>query len=209
MSVKSGQNVTRLFATSNPTTGAAADADVLPVGTLYVNGVADDATIIITNIATGLYSAAFILPALAAGDSVDLRISATVAGVAGEGIVWADNADTKLVSDLTDTNAQEIADDVYDSLIAMLSLIVGLGIGPGVGSTLYEDTLTGAYGTPIGKAIVRVYPFSNNTTDWINCKGSCTTELDGTYHLHLDPGTYTRRVWKNGTVILDDRLTIA
>lgn len=105
MTVKSGQSVTVLFATANASTGAAADASSTPTGTLYVNGTSNAASVTVTNKATGVYSAAVTLPSLSAGDIVSLRIAATVATVAGEGIVWQDVSDTKRVSDLNDAAA--------------------------------------------------------------------------------------------------------
>lgn len=103
MPVKSGQAVTVEFTTANPTTGAAADATGTPTGTLYVNGTANAATVTVTNQATGVYKAAVTLPTLAAGDVVAIRISATVASITGEGIVWQDTADTVYVSDILAT----------------------------------------------------------------------------------------------------------
>ena len=100
--VKSGQSVTCVFVTSNPTTGAAVNADSLPTGLIYVNGTVNAASVTVTNITTGVYKAAVTLPSLSAGDVVDLRISATVSTIAGEGAVWSATADTKRVSDLAD-----------------------------------------------------------------------------------------------------------
>jgi len=105
MSVKSGQAITRIFTTQHPATKAPTDADATPTGTLYVNGTANAATVTVTNITTGVYQAAVTLPALTAGDSVDLRIAATVATVTGTEVIWADTADTKRVSDLNDIAA--------------------------------------------------------------------------------------------------------
>lgn len=102
MSVKSGQAVTVDFTTADPTTGAAADATSLPTATLVVNGTDNAATVTVTNKATGVYKAAVTLPTLAAGDVVSIRVAATVATVAGVGVVWTDVADTKRVSDLRD-----------------------------------------------------------------------------------------------------------
>ena len=116
MSVKSGQAITVLFVTQNPTTGAATDADALPTGTLYVNGTADAAVVTETNITTGLYKAALTLPALSAGDVVALRIAATVAAVAGEGVVWQEVADTERVSDLNDLSAADVNAEVDTAL---------------------------------------------------------------------------------------------
>lgn len=114
MSVKSGQAVTVLFSTANASTGAAADATGTPAGTLYVNGTADAATVTVTNITTGVYKAAVTLPALTAGDVVSLRIAATVATIAAEGVVWQEVADTERVSDLVDVTAAAVADAVWD-----------------------------------------------------------------------------------------------
>ena len=100
MSVKTGQAVTVLFATSNASTGAAEDASSTPTGTLYVNGTANGASVTVTNITTGLYKAAVTLPSLSAGDVVSLRIAATVSSVSGEGVVWQEVADTYRVSDV-------------------------------------------------------------------------------------------------------------
>ena len=112
MPVKSGQSVTVEFVTANPTTGAAADASSTPTGTLYVNGVANAASVTVTNQATGVYKASVTLPTLASGDLVAIRISATVATIAGEGIVWQDTADTVHVSDVS---AQVAAIDPLDA----------------------------------------------------------------------------------------------
>lgn len=98
--VKTGQAITVCFTTANASTGAAADGDSTPTGTLYVNGTADAATVTVTKITTGVYKAALTLPTLTAGDVVSLRIAATVATVAGEGVVFQDIADTKRTSDL-------------------------------------------------------------------------------------------------------------
>lgn len=99
MQVKSGQAVVTGFGTQAPTTGAATNADSLPTGILYVDGVADAAVVTVTNVATGRYKAAVTLPALTAGQMTWIWISATVGGVAGGGKVWEASADTRYVSD--------------------------------------------------------------------------------------------------------------
>jgi len=102
MSAKTGQVVTPLFTTANPVIGSAVDADSLPTGTLYLNGTANGATVTVTNLATGLYKAAVTMPTLAAGDCVSLSIAATVNGVTGKGIIWADVGETATASDVYD-----------------------------------------------------------------------------------------------------------
>lgn len=105
MSVKSGQAVTVLFSTANATTGAAANATGTPTGTLYVNGVANASVVTVTNVTTGVYKAAVTMPSLSAGDVVSLRVAVTVGGIAGEGVVWQEVADTRWTSDLNDLSA--------------------------------------------------------------------------------------------------------
>jgi hypothetical protein len=98
MSVRSGQSVTRVFTTRTASTGAATNADSTPTGTLYLNGTANGATVTVTNVTTGVYKAAVTMPTLAIGDAVDLRISATVASVADNAVIWQDVCDLALSS---------------------------------------------------------------------------------------------------------------
>jgi hypothetical protein len=122
MSLKSGQAVTVLFSTQNPTTGAAADATGTPTGTLYVNGTANGATVTVTNITTGVYKAAVTLPSLTAGDVCSLRVAATVASVAGEGIIWQDVADTSRASDVA-TSVATVAGYVDTEVASVLAAV--------------------------------------------------------------------------------------
>lgn len=92
MSVSSGQSITKRFTTRSFATGAATDATGTPTGILYVNGTANAATVTVTNTATGKYKAAVTLPTLSAGDLVELEITATVAGVTDNAIIWSDDA---------------------------------------------------------------------------------------------------------------------
>jgi hypothetical protein len=99
MTVRASQSVTRVFTLRRTDTQAAANADSLPTGTLYVNGTADAATVTITNITTGVYKAAVTMPSgLVIGDVVDLRISATVNSVSDNAIIWQDLADVAINS---------------------------------------------------------------------------------------------------------------
>jgi len=116
--LKSAQNIVKLFTTSNPTTGAAADASSLPTGTLYINGTANAAVVTVANITTGLYKASVTLPTLTAGDVVDIRVAATVATVAGEGVIFSGVADTKRVSDLAIDVGTPVALDGGSATIA-------------------------------------------------------------------------------------------
>jgi len=88
--VRSLQQVRVIFVTSVFATGALDYADADPTGTLYVNGVANGATVTMTGLDLGLYRASFNLPALSIGDLCSLAIEATVGGVTAKNIVWYD-----------------------------------------------------------------------------------------------------------------------
>lgn len=93
MSVRSAQAITKTFTTRVFATGVGTNADSLPTGVLYVNGVANGATVTVTNLATGKYTAAVTLPTLALNDVVELMISATVSTIADAAVIWCDTKD--------------------------------------------------------------------------------------------------------------------
>jgi hypothetical protein len=93
MSVRSAQSVTVLFTTRVFATGIGTNADSLPTGVLYLNGVANAATVTVANLATGKYTAQVTLPTLAVNDEVELMITATVSGVTDSGVIWGDTKD--------------------------------------------------------------------------------------------------------------------
>jgi hypothetical protein len=97
---RSGQVAAGAFVTKSA--GALTTPSVGPAGVLYVNGVANGATVTITG--SNPYKWAVTLPTLLAGDIVQVYITATIATIATASIVWTDTADTKLVSDLHDSS---------------------------------------------------------------------------------------------------------
>lgn len=107
MSVQSGQSITVLFTTRVFATGVGTNADSLPTGTLYVNGVANAATVTVTNLATGKYKAQVTLPTLAIGDEVELTITATVSTITDSAVIWGDTKDLAIDAsgDVTFNNA--------------------------------------------------------------------------------------------------------
>jgi hypothetical protein len=90
--IQSGQTIVRTF-TVEGATGAAANADALPTGTLYLNGAADAAVVTVTNLATGVYKFSVTVPALAVGDAVEVVVAATAGGVVMKSPVWGDSRD--------------------------------------------------------------------------------------------------------------------
>ncbi len=73
----------KVFTTVSPYTGAATDADSTPTATANKNGTTDAGfTLTVTNITTGVYKITGTVPSTyAAGDIVNVHVSATVAGV--------------------------------------------------------------------------------------------------------------------------------
>lgn len=98
MSVITGQTATILFTTMDYATGIATDADVLPTGVLYINGIASASAVTITNITTGVYRAVVTMPALSNGDYVSVCISATVNAITGKHKAFEEVADTVYLS---------------------------------------------------------------------------------------------------------------
>lgn len=77
------------FATANPTTGAAQNADTTPTATANHNGTDDGSfTLAVTNVTTGRYKITGTVPGgYAAGDVINVSVAATVASIAGVAIV--------------------------------------------------------------------------------------------------------------------------
>lgn len=84
-----GSPYTSQFTTSNPTTGAAQDADSLPVATASRNGVVDDGfVLLVTDIGTGRYVVSGTVPSsYKAGDSVAILVHAVVDGIAADDVL--------------------------------------------------------------------------------------------------------------------------
>ncbi len=107
MSVATGDLVVQVFTTTNPSTGAAADADVPPTGGLWVDGVANAAIVTIADLAgTGRYSFSVTMPTLTANQRVAVVVDATINGVACVGTVWEDQcAATSIAASSSDATA--------------------------------------------------------------------------------------------------------
>jgi len=102
MSYKPGDTFYYEFVTSSPTTGAAVNADSLPAAVLARNGVDDGTvTVAVANVGTGRYRASGAIPSgYAGGDSCQVIALATVATVAGAGVVGSFVLDGNRVSDV-------------------------------------------------------------------------------------------------------------
>lgn len=151
MSIKSGQAVTCRFTTSTAD-GTATDADSLPTAVLIVNGANNGATVTVTDVGTGRYSATVTLPALAAGDVVEIEIAATIGGVVAVGVVWSAVADTKRVSDLQDLTA--------GAEMALSSAAVQAVVDAVLDEAHADHNAAGSVGEAIGNAGAASNPWS-------------------------------------------------
>lgn len=101
MSYKPSDTYHGEFVTSSPTTGAATNADSLPVATANHNGT-DDGTFVltVTPLATGRYGVSGTIPSgYGSGHVVNVSVAATVGGVGGVAVVDTFLVDTKRLSD--------------------------------------------------------------------------------------------------------------
>jgi hypothetical protein len=115
MTLKSAQLWCGTFATKD-SDGLLSTATVGPVGALYVDGVSNAAAVTISG--ANPYKFSVTLPALTAGQTCSLYVTATVATVATGGVVAQDVSDTKVVSGLNDIAAgalMGLSDDAITS----------------------------------------------------------------------------------------------
>lgn len=117
---KSGQVITPTFTVTDPAGTGLINADSLPTGALYVNGVINAAIVTVTNLSTGKYKATVTLPSLSAGDTVSLMISATVGGKAHADNVWQGIGDTVRLSDLATAAALTTVAGYVDTEVAAI-----------------------------------------------------------------------------------------
>lgn len=128
MTVKTGQVWAGAIITLD-STGAFATPSAGPAGVLYVDGVADGATVTVTG--ANPYKWSVTLPSLTAGQRVQMYITATIAGVSTGSFVVSEQADTILVSDVVgaDSDTLETLSDQLDltALEATLTAMKGAG----------------------------------------------------------------------------------
>jgi hypothetical protein len=105
MTVKTGTAWAGAFVTLDATGALEAGT---PSGVLYVDGVADAATVTITG--SNPYKWSVTLPSLTAGQRVDMYITATISTIATAGFVASEQADTALVSEVKAETAVILAD---------------------------------------------------------------------------------------------------
>lgn len=114
MTVKTGTAWAGTFVTQDAT-GALATPSTGPAGVLYVDGTANAAEVTITG--TNPYKFSVTLPALTAGQRVDMYITATIDGIATGNPVASEQADTALTSEVKTETAAILADTGTDGVL--------------------------------------------------------------------------------------------
>jgi hypothetical protein len=147
MSVRSAQSVTVDFTTRVWSTGIGTNADSLPTGKLVLNGTDNAATVTVTSISTGVYSAQVTLPTLAIGDVVSLRIAATVSSISDAAIIWTDTKDVLLDSSGNTT--------FNNTTLATVTTVTGQLTAAQIATGIFQDTTAGDFtvANSIGKSL--------------------------------------------------------
>lgn len=114
MSYIPGDTIHGLFEIN--TVSGLTDADALPTGQVYLDGVANGAVVTVTNLATGRYKWSFTAPG-AIGGSVVVVLLATVATFSYAESFGPWVLDSKRVGTLNDASTSAIADAVWDEMI--------------------------------------------------------------------------------------------
>jgi len=143
---KPGDVYRDLFPTQS-TTGAATNADSLPTASLYRNNAIDNSvTVTVANITTGIYSLSCTIPgSYAAGDTVQVVISATIGGTAAK----ASRPPVRLV-----------AFDPTDAVLLGLSAVARIAAATGAyggSQTQANGIITQILSKPITGTLTRVY----------------------------------------------------
>ncbi len=140
--LKSGQVWTGNFI-SLDSDGSLIAPGVGPAGTLYVGG--DPTASVVTITGTNPYKFSVTLPALTAGQSVGMYVTATIGGIATAGLA-EDMADTEFVSDLNDITAANVwayaTRTLTSSAAATTAAVSGSTLAITARAT-YSATLTG------------------------------------------------------------------
>jgi len=187
MSVTTGDVVLQVFTTTNPSTGAAADADSLPSGVLWVDGVANAATVTIADAAgTGRYTFSVTMPTLTTSQRVQVIVTATINALACAGVVWEDQA-SPLATAAALAVVGGIVDDILVDTGTTLPALIAIGVGPGSGTGYYTDTVDDGT-SPLDGVRVQLY----TAPDRVGPAYETYTNALGVFEMWPDPGTYYR-----------------
>ncbi len=106
-----GDTIWEEFTTENAS-GAATNADVLPIATLIRNGTDTPVSLSVSNVDAGRYLVTGMIPSnYNAGDRIQILISAIIGSVTSKGILSLGALDSKRIGDLNDSSPAPTASD--------------------------------------------------------------------------------------------------
>ena len=123
MSLISGEIITKVITTRRFDTGNETNADSLPAGQFFINGILNSATVAIANVSIGKYTATVTLPVLNPFDICELAIIASVNGVTDQIFLLLGSNDLSGVITATAANQAEMLD--YLAQIAAKTSLIG------------------------------------------------------------------------------------
>lgn len=172
--ILAGETISGQFGVSDPETGGVVDADALPTAKLVVAGADSAAVVTVTRLAVGRYRFDVEPPALADGDVLQVRVSAIVDTVPGEGIVWAGEGGaarpptiediegaTLEAASFSDEALESIASAVYSRLTSRTASVV---------AALNGDDLTILRGDTVEIVLTGLGDISTRTALWFTLK---------------------------------------
>jgi hypothetical protein len=134
-------------------TGAATNADSLPVATANHDGADDSAFVLtVTSVDTGRYKITGTVPSgYAEGDIVNVMVAATMSGVAGKAIVDTFTIDTKYVGDLHDAITAPTTSQIAAALLVTPANKLATDSS---GDVTFNNTITAPTTSQIAAAIL-------------------------------------------------------
>lgn len=201
MTVKTGTAWAGTFVTQDAT-GALATPSTGPAGVLYVDGTANAAEVTITG--TNPYKFAVTLPALTAGQRVDMYITATIATIATAGVVASEQADTALTSEVKTETAAILADTGTDGVL--------VSSGTGAKQISLDSGKVLLQATQTGVTIPTVTTLTNLpavTTDWLTADGvkaDAVTKIQANLALEATLTAMKGAGWNDETLVAIDVL---
>jgi hypothetical protein len=197
MTVKTGQAWAGTFVTLDAT-GALATPGTGPAGVLYVDGVANVATVTITG--TNPYKWAVTLPALTAGQRVEMYITATIATIATAAVVAGDQADTSLTSDTATAVWAYATRTLTQSAASVAAAVAG-------------STITCQRGDTLTAALTNIGALTGYSKLWFTVKESkAHTDAQAVLFLEKTAGLTVVNgavhvTTTNGSIVVDDEPT--
>lgn len=210
MTVKTGSAWAGTFVTLDATGALSAGT---PAGVLYVDGVANGASVTISG--SNPYKWAVTLPSLTAGQRVDMYITATISTIATAAIVASEQADTALVSEVKTDTAAILADTGTDGVVLKAAGLADDAVNKIVDQVWNEAIADHTTATTFGGKNQKVVPSETINDYKADVSGLATptniTSASGVTLAPIQTGVTIPTVTTitNGVTLADDAITSA